>query len=70
MRNRKEAFTGAELPLSLRWRPHDSAMSAIRVWRNTWSGDQFEILNIAMFNQLSAFCKTFNIPLLDYTDED
>lgn len=57
-------------PLMLRWRPHDSNSHQIRVWRNDWHGDQFEILGISEFNQLSLFCKRFSIPLTDYTDED
>lgn len=59
-------------PIALRWRPHEvgGAVKDIRVWRNNWTGDTFEILTVSQFNELSRFCKMFNIPLVDYTDED
>lgn len=65
MKKQKQIAGGG---FSLRWRPHDT--NHVRVWKNSWFGDQFEILSIAQFNELSRFCKQFSILLVDYTDED
>lgn len=54
--------------LELRWRSHDT--QHVRVWRSDWFGDQFEILGIAAFNELSRFAKMFGIPVIDYSNED
>lgn len=65
---KKQMYQSDKPPLALRWRPHDD--SHVRVWNNSWFGDQFEIIPTVAFNQLSIFCKQFGIPLVDYTDED
>lgn len=67
-RLKKQIYRSDQPPIALRWRPHDN--TNVRVWTNRWFGDQFEIISIASFNELSRFCKMFNIPLEDYTDED
>lgn len=64
-RNRKNPVTPM---LSLRWREHDT--DHVRVWRNDWFGDQFEVMSMAQFNNLSLMCRQFSIPLIDYSNED
>lgn len=67
---RKIAKIPLDKRLELHWRPHDSSATEIRVWRNNWFGDQFEVLSIAQFNMLSRFCTMFNIPLVDQTFDE
>lgn len=55
-------------PIELHWRPHDGDF--VRVWRSDWFGDQFEVMPIARFNELSRLCRTFSIPLVDDTGDD
>jgi hypothetical protein len=66
----KRAFTSQEVPLSLRWRFDDSGGQTFRVWRNNWRGDQFEVMGITAFNEISRVCKMFSIPFLNYNNED
>lgn len=61
-------------PTEFRYRPHNydgegGNPTLMRVWRTDWFGDQFEILSIANFNLLSAFCRQFGIPIEPYEED-
>lgn len=46
-----------------------SAYGEKRVWLDSWSGDQFEILTEGEFNDLIVLCGRFGFVLKDCTDE-
>lgn len=54
----------------LYWRDHVSSGDIVRVWRNVWGGNMFELLSKADLEILEKFCKRFGIPLVKYNDED
>lgn len=55
--------------LELYFRPHEyGGLNRVRVWRNNWGGDQFEILSRAEFETLRAICMRFAIPMIEQED--
>lgn len=48
----------------------DGTLPRYRVWRDDWSGDQFEVLSAEDFNKLNNMCKRFSILLEEHFDED
>lgn len=49
--------------LELHWRVHYS--DSVRIWRNDWASDQFEILALITFEQVKEVCSMFVIPLIE-----
>lgn len=52
----------------LHYRDHDSSGKTKRVWRDDWSGDQFEVLKELSFEELKRFCSRFAIVLQEHDD--
>jgi hypothetical protein len=42
------------------YRAHDSSGSQVRVWREIWAGDQFEVMSVTGFNRLKTAVEDVN----------
>lgn len=59
------------IPLEWHYRPHETGGDQrMRVWRNDWSGDQFEILTTKDFAKLQELAARLNIPLEQASEDD
>ena len=54
----------------LYWRYHTSSRDQVRVWRENWIGDQFEIISKDEFEVLKHFASLFNIRLVRASEVD
>jgi hypothetical protein len=52
----------------LYWRYHTSDRDKVRVWRENWIGEQFEIVSKDEFEVLKHFAFLFNIQLIRKED--
>jgi hypothetical protein len=52
----------------LYWNYGDTARTQVRVWRESWRGDMFEVISKDEFEVLKYFCSLFNIHLIRKED--
>ena len=65
----KAAIGLKSMPVVLLYRK-DETTATVRVGKNTWAGDQFEVLSNEEFAVLQKVCSQLTIPLQPYDDED
>lgn len=53
--------------VSFAYRVHDD--ERVRVWRNDWEGDCFEIMGLNEFQQFRIFCDKFGF-VLEFKDQE
>lgn len=56
--------------MTLYWRYHGSDRTSVRVWRENWVGDQFEVISKDEFTLLQHFCTLFNVHLVRAEDHE
>lgn len=54
--------------IEIHWRYHDSSETRVRVWRNDWASDQFELITLEQFNEMERIFKRFSIPVVEQED--
>ena len=52
------------------WRFHDSGQARVRIWRETWSFDQFEIIKRDEFEMFLMLASKLGITVREMEDED
>lgn len=40
--------------LNINWRWHTMSKAWVRLWRDEWLGDQFEVVNVESFNSMKS----------------
>jgi hypothetical protein len=54
--------------MKLMFRDHDH--SRVRVWRDTWQGDNFVLMTREAFAAFENQCLAFGIPVIEADDDD
>lgn len=50
------------------WRNHDD--QSVRVWRDDWAGDQFEVISRAAFGTFTNICERLTIAVEQADESD
>ena len=65
----KSIPTTSKMEIKLYWRNHTSSDNgAKRVWKDSWGGDQFEVLESGEFFSLKMLCRRLSIVLEQAAD--